>query len=289
VPVRLAGADRVATAISVSQSSFASVGASGTHAGAVIIAVDNTYPDALAAVPLAAAAQAPILITNGTTLDPRVSAEIARVLPLGGEVYLIGGVQALAPAVAQAVESAGYVVTRLAGPDRFGTAVAVADALGDPTTVFEADGDNFADALAAGPAAAADHGVVLLTDGTNLPLATATYLAEHAPTRYAIGGPAAQADPGAIAIVGADRYATAAAVAVTFFSNPAVIGFATGVTYPDALAAGAQLGAGDSPLLLVGTNSVPASTAAYLAADSSALPMVYGGSAALSALVTQAL
>jgi len=289
VPVRVAGVDRVATAISISQSTFASLGDAGVHAGAVVLARDDAFPDALAAAPLAAADDAPVLLTPPSSLDPRVTAEIGRILGPGGDVYLIGGDVALAPGIAQTLTAAGYTVTRIAGSDRFSTAVAIADTLGDPTTVFEADGDNFADALAAGPAAALEHGVVLLTDGPNMPAATAAYVANHLGTHYAIGGPAAQADLNATDVVGADRYATAADVATSFFTHPATVGFATGLDYPDALAASAQLALAGSPLLLLEPNEVPAPTAAYIGSHPSVSAIVYGGTSALSNIVTSIL
>ena len=134
-------------------------------------------------------------------------------LPPGGTVYLLGGTSAIPAAVAATLSSLGYAVVRYAGADRYGTALAVADALGDPSTVLLATGTNFPDALAAGPAAAHVGGVVLLTDGTVLPPPVATYLTAHHGTVYAIGGPAITAYPAATALVGSDRYATAVAVA----------------------------------------------------------------------------
>ena len=94
----------------------------------------------------------------------------------------------------------GYHTTRYAGADRFGTALAVAAALGNPTTVMLVDGSTFADALAAGPAAAHVHAAVLLTNGSSLPAADAAYLAAHHGTVYGIGAAGARGrsgrDPG---------------------------------------------------------------------------------------------
>ena len=182
--------------------------------------------------------------------------------------------------------SLGYAVTRYSGADRYATAVAVATALGSPTTVLLATGTNFPDALAAGPAAASVHGAILLTDGSSVPTETATYLA-GAHVTYAIGGPAAAAVPSATAILGGDRFATAAAVATKFFPSAAVVGVATGTGFPDALAGGAQLALMGGPLLLSSAASVPAATSSYLTADHSALTKVYvyGGTSVLGANV----
>jgi len=288
VPLRLAGADRIATAIAISQSTWGGPGAS-RQAQSVVIAADDAYPDALAAVPLAAAKQAPLLFTGSADLDVRVAAELSRILAPGSTIYVVGGTAVLSPRIDKTLSSAGYGVVRIAGSDRFATAVAIANALGNPSTVFEASGDDVADALAAGPAAAATGGAVLLTDGSHLPSATAIYVRTYHPTVYSVGGPAAHADPSATPIVGADRYATAAAVAAKFFSAPTVAGFVAGNDYPDALAAGAQLAQAHGPLLLVGTNTVPVSTSSYLAAHLSVVAYVYGGEAAVGELVTDVL
>src|SRR5579884_1700253 len=86
---RLSGADRIATAIAVSTNAFPS------HATAAVLARSDDFADALAGTPLAVAKNAPLLLTPPTTLDARVSAELQRVVPAGGTVYLLGGTVAL--------------------------------------------------------------------------------------------------------------------------------------------------------------------------------------------------
>lgn len=70
---------------------------------------------------------------------------------------------------------------------------------------------------------------------------------------------------GAIRLAGSDRYATAAAVA-SHVAQPGVdtVYVATGLNFPDALAAVAVAGRSGSPILLVGTTAVPAATAGEL-------------------------
>src|SRR5207249_4817827 len=80
---------------------------------------------------------------------------------------------------AATLRAKGYNVVRYAGASRYETAVAVANALGEPATIVEATGTSFADALTGGAAAAHAQGVVLLTAGDQLPAATAAYLADH--------------------------------------------------------------------------------------------------------------
>jgi putative cell wall-binding protein len=283
---RVAGGDRDATAVAVSQAGFAA-GA----AGAVVLARDDTFPDALAGAPLAVANHGPILLTPPTTLAAVTQTELARVLPAGGRVYLLGGTTALSPAVAQAVAGLGYQVVRSAGSDRYATAVAVAGAVGAPSAVLLARGDDFPDALAAGAATGVAGRVIILTDGASLAPASAAYLQGHPGTPvYAIGGSAAQADPQATAVAGADRYATSVLVAQRFFAAPAAAGLATGANFPDALAAGPRLASLGAPLLLTDPNVLSPAVSAYLSAGKAQLARVevYGGTAAVSTAVEQA-
>ena len=62
---------------------------------------------------------------------------------------------------------------------------------------------------------------MLLTDGRTQAPETAAYLLDHPVSeRYAIGHPAAVADPGAIEISGGDRYDTAVHVAEQLLHSP---------------------------------------------------------------------
>ncbi|HEX5268588.1 MAG TPA: cell wall-binding repeat-containing protein [Acidimicrobiales bacterium] len=276
---RLAGSDREGTAIAVSQASFTNGGA-----GAVVLSQAGDYPDALAGVPLAVAKKAPILLTSPTALDAPVAAEIQRVLPAGGTVYLLGGTSALSDQVASQVTALGYSVVRYGGADRYATAVAIASALGSAKQVLLADGSNFPDALSASAASGSPGTVILLTAGRSVPSATAGFLKANPVPVFAVGGPAAAADPSATGLVGADRYATAVLVAQRFFSAPTAAGLATGLNYPDALTAGPQLARLGVPLLLSDPSSLPASVSAYLAGAKSTLKgiEVLGGTSALS-------
>jgi putative cell wall-binding protein len=283
---RLSGADRFATAVAASQAEFPSGGA-----GAVVLARADDYADALVGGPLAAKKNAPLLLTTGAALPAATKAELTRVLGSGGRVYLLGGTSAIPASVEAQLKAMGYETTRLAGSNRYATAVDVADALGDPSTVLLATGTNYPDALAAGPAAAHVGGAVLLTGGPVMPSETATYLAAQAKTTYAIGGPAATAAPAAHAIVGADRYSTAVAVATTFFVSPTTLGVATGTNFPDALAAGALLAHAGAPLVLTSGGSLPSATLQYVTsvASSATSAHVFGGTSAVSDSVRTAV
>jgi hypothetical protein len=274
VPVdRIYGSDAIGTAIAVSQAEFPQSGS----AHAVVLARSDFFSDALAGGPLAAQEGGPLLTTPGATisatLDPRVLAEIERVLPTGDTVYVLGGNLALSPQIDSSLQALGYVTQRIAGSDEFATAVDIAEQMGNPTTIFEATGLSFADALSAVPAAIEEHAAILLTNGSTQSLATYAYILQHlGDTRYAIGGPlaAAGADGGAMPVYGQDLYGTSAAVATTFFPDASVFGAATGLDFSDALAGGPFMAAPGvrGPMLLVEpTLPLPPAIATYLDGD----------------------
>ncbi|HEY3926480.1 MAG TPA: cell wall-binding repeat-containing protein [Acidothermaceae bacterium] len=285
--VRVAGADRFLTAVATMNAEYPSAGS----AGAVVLARADNYPDALVGTALAAAKNAPLLFVQGSSLTPETQAGIVRVLPSGGTVYLLGGTAAIPDSIATKLTSLGFNVVRYAGTDRYDTALKVAAALGSPSTVFLATGTNFPDALSAGPAAAEVHGVVLLTNSSKLTTSVEAYLTAHPGTVYAVGGPAVAADPAAIPLDGADRYATAAAVATAIFSAPTSIGLASGVTFPDALSGGAYQAHSGGPILLGATTALPSATADYLSGGKATITnaVIFGGVAALSASVQSAI
>ncbi|TXR57995.1 cell wall-binding repeat-containing protein [Quadrisphaera setariae] len=247
---RFAGESRVQTSTSVSQQIFPIA----RSAPRVVLTTSATYADALAGARLAASSQAPLLMTGGASLDADVVTEINRVLAFGGTVDVLGGDQALSPAVAAALAgtSAGDRVHRIAGEDRFATALQIAGTVqatvaakavvpaaehgvlaattvtgGQP--IFLVSGTDYPDGLVVSSLAARTGGIVVLSDGARLPASTRAYLNANDPAgarTIPVGGPAAAAartlggDAAAstarAAIVGADRYDTARKVAARF-------------------------------------------------------------------------
>lgn len=282
---RVMGSDRIATAVATSLTSYPA-----GRAGAVVLARSDSFADALTGTPLATARRAPLLLTGGAGLDSRVASELRRVLPVGGTVYLLGGTAGLTSAVADEVAADGYSVVRYAGPDRYSTAVAVATGLGSPSTVFLSTGTGFADGLSAGAAAAHAGGALLLTQGSSLPAPTLAYLRAHPGRRFAVGGDAVRSDSLATPLAGADRYATAVAVARILFPTPRGAGIASGADFPDALSTGPALAAAGSPLLLTAPSALPPVVAGYLHEVAASAQVIHlsGGQAAVSDAVGSA-
>ena len=99
------GIDPIGTSIAISQAAFPTA----DSAGAVVLARDDFFSDALAGGPLAAAVRGPMLLTEGadqsSSIDPRTLAEIQRVLSVGGTVYILGGDLAISPNVDATLEA----------------------------------------------------------------------------------------------------------------------------------------------------------------------------------------
>lgn len=309
---RIAGTDRIATAIAVSRTLYPADHA----AGAVVLARSDAFPDALSGTPLAVHEDAPLLLTPpGTTVDARVLAEIDRVLPTAGtrRVFVLGGTGAVSRAIEDQLTSRGLTVTRLAGSSRYATAVAVARYLGagaaSPDALFLATGLDFPDALSAGAAAgsywlggaAAPGGAVLLTS-TTMPPEVAAYLAEARAANpavrvSAVGGSAAAVAAKALPagsvqrLVGSDRYTTAAYVAEAHFGAQSAVGIATGTGFADALSGGVLAARLNAPLLLTLPTGLPGGeTSGYVHWFSGSVSdaVVFGGTGAVSAsVVTQ--
>lgn len=168
--VRYAGADRFETAAQLALLAYPD------GAGTVLLATGTSFADALAAAPLAAAEDAPILLATAGEL-PAVSADA--LAELGAEeVIVLGGAAAIGDQVEQELEAAGYGVTRQAGESRFETAALLArSAFPDGAEVaLLTTGADFPDALAAAPLAGVRDGPILLVDGNRIPEATVSAL-----------------------------------------------------------------------------------------------------------------
>ena len=278
---RLEGPDRVATAVVASQASFS---AAGSAPGAVIT-TSATYADALAGASLAAKVGGPLLLTDPTTLEPTVAAEIRRAVKAGGTIYVLGDAGALTDTVETDLRPA-FTVTRLAGADRYATAVAVAKqmrALGAKGPAYLATGTNYPDGLTVSALAAHTDGLVVLA-GVNeyarptVDEATQEWIEKDDPTgarTVPVGGPAADAALAATfnndafalwtsirarAVIGVDRYDTSRRISQAYGAlgndpGKRKVGLATGENWPDALVGAAVMGYWDGPLLITDGNA----------------------------------
>ena len=258
---RAAGADRVATSVALADRAFPD------GAARVVLGRSDAYADALAAAPLAATLDAPVVLNPSSTLHAGVAALIDR---LGAtEAVLVGGTGALGPAVADALRAKGVTVRRIAGANRFDTARLVASEIGG-TDAYLVEGVNastdrgWPDAVAVSGLAALQKRPILLTTSTMLPAETSAAM-QHLGTRTVtiVGGTRAVSDAvasqaGQFATVrrvsGSTRYDTStklAQLAVAAGADEGAVWLATGRSFPDALAAGAAAARSGAVLLLV--------------------------------------
>ncbi len=303
---RVAGSDRVGTAVAVSREAR-------TSAPAVVIARADGYADALAAAPLAAAVDGPILLTTSSTLPAAVATEIRR---LGARTaHVVGGAAAVSPQVEADLRAAGVTaVERIAGADRFDTAARIARRVGGDR-VYVTEGVNadpsrgWPDAVAVSALAAHERRPVLLVSRHGLPLATSRALVDLGVRQVTIvGGTAAVsatvetgirtlAGLGGLSVdrvAGTDRWDTARRLAdraVAAGAGPSRTWLATGLHWPDALAAGPSVAASGGVLLLVDGRDLDWSprTSGFLDAHRSAIDRValIGGTAVLTDRVEQ--
>lgn len=212
---------------------------------------------------------------------------------------------AFSVAIGQLTAPHPWATTRLAGAGRYDTGVAISLAAfsGPIDTVFVATGENFPDALAAGPAAAKLGGPVLLVAGDSVPAVVVSELERLSPRKIVVlGGPgvistavvnqldALAGSGGATRIYGDNRYATAAKIAATYFSagSSGTVFLATGLNYPDALSGGPVAGMLGAPLLLSRTTTVPEETLSAMRTLGVTKVVLLGGAGVLSpALETQ--
>ncbi|MBA2631757.1 MAG: cell wall-binding repeat-containing protein, partial [Chloroflexi bacterium] len=183
---RIGGRDRYATAAAVSAATFA------PGAPVAYVATGLNFPDALAGGVAAAREGGPMLLALPTAIPAATAAELQRLRP--GRIVLLGGPSVVSDGVLAGLRghATSGVVTRLAGPDRYATAVAVSRATAGtdaPGTVFVATGLTFADGLAGTPAAARAGAPLLTVPSSTLPQVVADELRRlNAPTIVILGG-----------------------------------------------------------------------------------------------------
>jgi putative cell wall-binding protein len=250
-------------------------------AGAVVLAREDTFPDALGAAALTADLDAPLLLTPRDSLPADVEKEIRRLLPEGGSVYLLGGEAALSTTLERQLDDLGFRTPRFPGRDRIETAAMIArfvGAAGGRAILVRSAGTpdlevGWVDSVSCGAFAAKTGIPVLLTTSGGATVAdeTLSTLRSLGVQRVDVcGGTAAVPESQASQLrdlglavhrhSGADRAATAVAVAqglwgaTTRADRRYVIAPGFGATFGYGLVAAPLAAVLDAPLLLVGTD-----------------------------------
>lgn len=207
-----------------------------TEASRVVVTTDQEFADALAGGPLAGAVNGPLLYSGPGNL-PNITAEELNRLGTH-EVLLLGGEDALSADVEQRIRDMGINVTRIAGPTRLETAVAIDEYMDQHTNAvsnkaYLVNGWKFADAVAVSGLAAQEGAPLQLTAADKLSETTRRHLENERSeinTVTAIGGTAvvrsqALRESGDAAnartsrLSGRNRYQTSEAVAEADFNR----------------------------------------------------------------------
>lgn len=165
----------------------------------------NAWPDALAGSVMAATDHAPVLFTNRDNISSATLRAIDDIDP--SRITVIGGTARVSDKVIKKLKSHAGTVTRLSGPGRVDTALAVSSSMVQKNPaitnrVFVATSSNYPDALAAGPALAAQGGVLVLADPSGANAAVKKWIAANNPGNlYVIGGTAVMPNNTVSAIV----------------------------------------------------------------------------------------
>ncbi|MCG1024831.1 cell wall-binding repeat-containing protein [Dehalobacter sp.] len=258
---RISGQNRIDTVNQIALNGWPS------GAQTVILTRSDAFPDALAGVPLAKKYNAPILLTSPDQLDQGVievlnTLKPAKVIILGGETAVSKSVETRLKAVLTWTSD----VSRIAGADRYQTAVRIAADFPKDASVAIATGLDFPDALSLATAAAANEMPLLLTSTRSLPEVTRQDLSKRSPGKIYIGGgekvitaevvtaltqTTGLSAGNIVRFAGSNRYETSVMIAEAFFPSTQEIYMATGLDFADPLAAGALAATKNACLLLI--------------------------------------
>ena len=160
---RIAGRNRQLTAVEVSKTLF-------KHADVVILTSSNKMVDSLAASPKGIAINAPTLFVEKDSIMDEVIQEIKRLNP--SKIIIAGGEESISDNVEKQLQQLGIKQKRVAGADRFETAVKLGEEIrrnsSNKTDVILVNGYNSIDALTAGSLASKLNIPILLTGSDQL-------------------------------------------------------------------------------------------------------------------------
>lgn len=278
---RIPGDDRVDTAINISKSEYPS-------ADTVIVVRKDLFPDSMTATVLSKQLNAPILLTGSNKLDERVKAEIKR---LGAkDVIIVGGVNSVSAGVQNELKAFDKdTVERIAGIDRYGTSVAVANRVvgisGLTHKAVIASGEVFPDALAVSPFAAKNAYPILLVKKNLVPTEVNNAFAKLSiKETYLVGGEdtISKSTEGKLPKVlermaGKNRYETSVQIAKAKFPQSERAYMASGEVFADALVIGPVGAKYNAPILLTPSKNVSKPVADYIKSSKISKLIAVGG------------
>ncbi|MDU5369723.1 MAG: cell wall-binding repeat-containing protein [Finegoldia magna] len=250
---RIAGEDRIATSIEISKNMF-------NESDNVVLASGFNFADALSAGQLAAALNAPLILSKDQ-LDSRTSDEIAKLKPKN--MYIVGGENALSSNIEESVKSVvnDINIERLKGNDRYETSVKVMEKTKefvDAEYLLIASGKNFPDALSATSFMADHKALMVLSDGNSYPKSNLKEIAIGGVNQLPLNGFTGER------IAGNDRYQTALAIAKRSFESNENAILANSKVFADSLSAVSVAKNYKAPIILTDNENLTQSTKSYL-------------------------
>lgn len=164
---RLYGWDRYETAAAISRDGW-------QQSEYAVVAYGEDFPDAIISAPLAKKYDAPILLTGRGSLNGSTRKELLRLK--ASHVFIVGGLSAVSQYVESEIKQLGMDTERLAGADRYETAVRVAERLRNFNEIVITCGESFQDALTMAPVAAKRGIPILLVEPDSIPDCVRDYL-----------------------------------------------------------------------------------------------------------------
>ena len=316
--VRYAGSDRAETATLIAN---ALKGGNTKTSDTVIIATGFDFHDALAAVPLASAYNAPLLLADRDNLSAKTLAKIKSLKPKN--IIVVATTTAkdqngYDAAIRSKVykQLSGYKVTKLTGASYYETAKKVAAQMQTktkkaPTSVFITTDKNYADALSASPVAAILGAPIIYVKPTgSLDSNTKNYLSsikKSVKNIYIVGGVNAvstSVEKSVLSVLGkktatrfagSDRYETCIKINKTFAKTLTAksVCIAKGYNFPDALAGGVFAAQQKAPLFLAdkldNNATISKTQASYLKTKNANKLYIFGGETAIPAALVKTI
>lgn len=250
---RIAGEDRIGTSLEISKAMF-------NESDNVVLASGFNFADALSAGQLAAALNAPLILSKDQ-LDSRTSDEIAKLKPKN--MYIVGGENSLSSNIEESVKSVvnDINIERLKGNDRYETSVKVMEKTKefvDAEYLLIASGKNFPDALSATSFMADHKALMVLSDGNSYPKSNLKEIAIGGVNQLPLNGFTGER------IAGNDRYQTALAIAKRSFESNENAILANSKVFADSLSAVSVAKNYKAPIILTDNENLTQSTKNYL-------------------------
>lgn len=284
---RIFGLDRFATSYEIFNKGW-------SNSDYAVLAPGYNYPDALCAAPLASKYNAPIVLSENTSLYGQP--KLLNLLKSKGvkHVFIVGGTGVIPSSMEVELSAQGISSKRLGGLDRYETSIKIAKEVGSTSgEIAIASGLNFADGLSISSIAAKKNMPIILTEKDWVPSSVNEYIKSIKVNKtYIAGLSGAVSDVVASKFTnverlgGMDRYETNKAIFNRFKNEMDLsnIYISSALDFPDALSVSALAGKNSGFVLLSNLNTVEPSVRDVMIQSKPYLQNVYilGSSALIS-------